>query len=228
MKREALLDIGFPSGGPREDEIARLHLTDAKSGVSFLEIDINITEFARGVFRSLYHRPCLYELRALQNIGKTLEIKDEVVPEIKGNYTWDRRAEKERAAVAPFEVDGWMARSGDYDNGHRMVRAKGSNETAYKVQFYRFVGECAIDDIRARDEEIAKLKDAIEEQRRTIVCLMEGCEEGTTPVIRRLAHRDELIAKARALLERWDSPLWKDLPATATYIEALRKAVEAG
>ena len=36
---------------------------------------------------------------------------------------------------------------------------------------------------------------------------------------------DALIVAANAVIERWDSPLWKDIPATAIYINALRDAV---
>jgi len=35
-----------------------------------------------------------------------------------------------------------------------------------------------------------------------------------------------LIDAAKAVVVRWDSPLWKDLPATAGYIAALRQAIE--
>ena len=38
---------------------------------------------------------------------------------------------------------------------------------------------------------------------------------------------DSLLAAAEAVVERWDTPLWKDAPATAGYINALRAAVEA-
>ena len=38
---------------------------------------------------------------------------------------------------------------------------------------------------------------------------------------------DELTRAARAVVERWDSPLWKDLPHTAEYIDALRRALAA-
>jgi len=36
---------------------------------------------------------------------------------------------------------------------------------------------------------------------------------------------EELVASASAMVERWDSPLWADLPHTAEYINALRKAI---
>lgn len=37
----------------------------------------------------------------------------------------------------------------------------------------------------------------------------------------------ELIAAARAVIERWDSPTWKDLPHTGESIARLRRAVDA-
>ena len=36
----------------------------------------------------------------------------------------------------------------------------------------------------------------------------------------------DLRKAAQAVVDRWDTPLWKDAPATATYIEALRQALE--
>jgi hypothetical protein len=35
----------------------------------------------------------------------------------------------------------------------------------------------------------------------------------------------ELREAAQAVVERWDSPLWKDLPHTGTFIDRLRKAL---
>jgi len=37
----------------------------------------------------------------------------------------------------------------------------------------------------------------------------------------------ELMAAAQSVIERWDSPSWKDLPATANYIHRLRAALKA-
>ena len=37
---------------------------------------------------------------------------------------------------------------------------------------------------------------------------------------------DELIEAAKAMVERWDSPLWKDLPHTGECINRLRNALE--
>lgn len=41
--------------------------------------------------------------------------------------------------------------------------------------------------------------------------------------------REELAAlreAAQAVITRWDTPLWKDVPATAIYIDALRAALQ--
>ena len=55
-------------------------------------------------------------------------------------------------------------------------------------------------------------------------------------VVKRLrSERDELAKrvaeleeKGMALVERWDTPLWKDAPHTAVYIHALRDAIQKG
>lgn len=41
------------------------------------------------------------------------------------------------------------------------------------------------------------------------------------------AQRDELREKAQAVVDRWDSPNWKDLPHTGEFIAALRAAINA-
>lgn len=37
---------------------------------------------------------------------------------------------------------------------------------------------------------------------------------------------EHLFDKASAVVDRWDTPLWKDAPATGTYIYALRDALD--
>lgn len=40
--------------------------------------------------------------------------------------------------------------------------------------------------------------------------------------------RERLELAASAVIERWETPLWKDAPATAGYIYALRDAMKEG
>lgn len=44
---------------------------------------------------------------------------------------------------------------------------------------------------------------------------------------RELAEKEQkdLLDAAIAVINRWDTPLWKDVPATAIYINTLRQAV---
>ena len=37
---------------------------------------------------------------------------------------------------------------------------------------------------------------------------------------------EKLLEAAKVVIERWDSPLWKDLPHTGEFIHKLREAVE--
>lgn len=36
-----------------------------------------------------------------------------------------------------------------------------------------------------------------------------------------------LVKAAQAVIDRWETPLWKDVPATGTFIYALRDAIKA-
>ena len=38
---------------------------------------------------------------------------------------------------------------------------------------------------------------------------------------------DELLTAAQAVIDRWDTPLWKNVPATGEYIGRLRVAIAA-
>ena len=44
-------------------------------------------------------------------------------------------------------------------------------------------------------------------------------------LVKAAEQRDELLVVAQSLIDRWDTPLWKDVPATAEYINALRAVV---
>ena len=57
---------------------------------------------------------------------------------------------------------------------------------------------------------------------------VQGCHTSGSEIeanVRMIAAAPELLDAAIAVIERWDSPLWKDMPATAEYIGRLRQAV---
>ena len=52
-------------------------------------------------------------------------------------------------------------------------------------------------------------------------------DEGATALYETPPDMAELVAAAKAVIDRWDTPHWKDVPATAEYIARLRNAVNA-
>lgn len=72
-------------------------------------------------------------------------------------------------------------------------------------------------------DEITRLRDTITEQKRTIECLMVGMpEDGTTPVIRRIAELERLLEKKSDAIQR----LWHDAEALRAEVEALKADAE--
>ena len=53
----------------------------------------------------------------------------------------------------------------------------------------------------------------------------EMFEAGYLAALRAQPDHSELVTAARAVVERWETPLWKDAPATAGYINRLRDAL---
>lgn len=91
--------------------------------------------FAKALTGSGY-QDCEFESFVSKFTGTKAENKEELVPvpDWEGRQTegWQARA------LAPFEVDGWHARSTDIDNHHRSVR-KTNKETSEVCQFQNVV-----------------------------------------------------------------------------------------
>ena len=49
------------------------------------------------------------------------------------------------------------------------------------------------------------------------------CEASNDDFTQLLKAHNKLRKAAQAVVNRWDTPLWKNVPATANYIAALRK-----
>ena len=64
-----------------------------------------------------------------------------------------------------------------------------------------------------------------------ILEVMRGRDEHSSQraadeIERNRAAIEELISAGNAVVERWESPLWKDLPHTGEFIYALRDVIE--
>jgi len=107
----------------------RIRIEDDSSGIVFLETEVSLENFALAL-TSLGYVDCEYELYGLDNIGKKLETKTEIVPLDNPYRATDEARE---LALKPFEIDGWKARQSDIKNHHRY------NEDTVSVTFSRFV-----------------------------------------------------------------------------------------
>jgi hypothetical protein len=111
--RPGKIHIGRPSG--HGDEYICIEVTDASSGVQFVEVHVPLAEFSRAL-TSMYS-DCEFDLRGAHLVGTKAENKTVFVP-YKRAFKNDESREVQ-AALKPFLVDGWYAREGDMTNGHR-------------------------------------------------------------------------------------------------------------
>ena len=118
-----------------------IEIEDNSSGIRFLSARIGYADFAK-MLTGLGFIPCEFELRGLDNIGKTVERKTENVyiplrthPLVMSDPARRERAE---AAIAKYEIDGWTGRVSNALNHHRRISGDVEGEW-YKVAFFRFV-----------------------------------------------------------------------------------------
>jgi hypothetical protein len=117
------------------DPFIHIEVTDEKSRINFLRLEISLEEFAQALF-SLACRPCTFTLIGTDHVGWTVENKSVWVAYPKG-YGSDF-IEEMRPLVAPYCVDDWDV--SDYDlqfNGHRCKDGK------MEVPIFRYVQEPA-------------------------------------------------------------------------------------
>lgn len=105
-----------------------IHVEDALSHVTFLDIEISPESFGNAI-SGLASQNCMFRLTAIQNVGMKREYKEENVPY--EGYAGDSVTKKK--ALAPFEKDGWRGSLEDLGNHHRQT-TKG-----FRVGFVRYV-----------------------------------------------------------------------------------------
>jgi hypothetical protein len=131
MKGKGSIRFGRPQFSDIDHpEVISVEVTDEKSGTQFLSLEIPLAEFAKAL--TLGSGDCEFELRP-KNVGKTHEYKEEIVPVADNYVPYDKRELAAIAVVAPFEVDGWVARLSDVFNNHRRT------PNGYRVTFHRYV-----------------------------------------------------------------------------------------
>jgi len=101
---KGLLTISHFSGS---SEGVSIEVTDKLSGIPFLELEISHEQFGRAL-GSQACRPCEFELRDTERVGKRMEVKTVMLPRYLGQ---DREVAlaKSLEDAQPYEVDGWVA-----------------------------------------------------------------------------------------------------------------------
>jgi len=118
----------------QEQDYVSIRFNDETNGAEFLDAKMSLGSFADALL-GLARVYCEFELRP-QHVGKRREIKTEIVTVSSYSPTPEQKA----AALAPFEVDGWVGRQSDLGNHHCAAGVSTRiGEYAYRVSFVRFV-----------------------------------------------------------------------------------------
>ena len=107
----------------------RIKMEDDSSSITFLEAEMRLEDFALAL-TGMGYIDCNFKLHGVENIGKVLETKVELVPLANPYRATD---DEQVLALKSFEVDGWTARTQDMKNHHRYQK------DAVTVSFSRFV-----------------------------------------------------------------------------------------
>lgn len=110
-----------------------IRIEDNASGIIVAELEMSHEQFGK-MLASSTNADCQIDYYPSDNIGKRLEVKREIVPEI--NYDTTRNGNFVQAyteAVSSYEVDGWKADTERGFNSHRRVGS------GYEVIFRRYV-----------------------------------------------------------------------------------------
>lgn len=129
-KLQGKLTISRPSYRDKQKAI-RITVHDDTSSCRAVEVELSLEDFAE-CLTGLGRVDCSYEYNDSGVIGKYLETKTEIVPHPKFNRD-DTDAITRH--LAPFHIDGWVARTEDLFNHHRHQKA------GMTVAFSRFVDE---------------------------------------------------------------------------------------
>lgn len=109
-----------------------IDIEDSGSNTGFLNIRMDLDDFARAVTGQSYI-DCDFELRGLEKVGTKHKHKREYI------HAEHRRFSDEEAKsiVAPYEINGWVARLSNLNNPHFWEKLNG--KPVISVIFERYV-----------------------------------------------------------------------------------------
>lgn len=113
------------------DKYIEISITDEANRIEFVVTRLTLEAFAQCV-TGLGHVECQIETRRLDLVGKRIEHKSEIIPVNGWGIKGDETAIS--VALAPYEVDGWIARRLDMNNSKNYFSTDG-----VRVTFFRHV-----------------------------------------------------------------------------------------
>jgi len=119
-----------------------LHVSDEKSGVLFLSVELTPEQYATVVSCGSDAAGLIPTFRGMEYVGMRHENKTiEIVLPLDDTNWGDAFMVKVREAASEFEVDGWGFRESDLKqfNGHRLKRSNDEGVQRYSLHMFRFV-----------------------------------------------------------------------------------------
>lgn len=121
---------------PGDEDYICIEVEDTASSISFLKVQINLLNFAKAI-TGLSNVPITFDLRGIENIGKSLEVKTERVF-ITSKESYDATDEEIRLGIQKYEGGGWIGRDSDARNHHNWA---GTGHGGYyvRINYHRYV-----------------------------------------------------------------------------------------
>jgi hypothetical protein len=110
-----------------------IEITDEKSNVRFLQVTMDLVDFAK-VITGVGYIPCDFELMGVDKVGMVFEHKKVNIPVSTHKHFTEEELDE---LVGPLEVGGWVARRDSVNNHHNWVTQK--DKKYVSVSFGRWV-----------------------------------------------------------------------------------------
>lgn len=134
-EHEARVRFSHQRSGADSETPFVLEVVDSKSHSAGLTVYLTADQVAEMVVGNC-EADAEVKWAFMGNLGRRAENKQEFVP-ILGDVDWDERDEQREKSLAPFCVDGWHPRGGDFGNPHCWGKMDGVE--GYYVVFFRNV-----------------------------------------------------------------------------------------
>jgi len=125
------LTISHVQCNTKDDDYVSIRVEDELSRIEFVEIQMSHEEFGKAL-GSFACRPCAFDARGLDKIGRKMESKTLSLPKPLGCKDRKEAVAASKKEAEQYEVDGWMA---DVEGAYRIKQPS----DCLKMMFRRWV-----------------------------------------------------------------------------------------